>query len=85
MEEKELIFRAFIDGSNVEPSTKRGHKPGDTEITGEKAARVASNCRNRQNKTLDVGEKVIIQKITDEQLDDYPIILVSLDEKEDIL
>lgn len=82
MEEKELIFRAFIDGNNVEPSTKRGHKPGDTEITGEKAARVASNCRNRQNKTLDVGEKLIIQKITDEQLDAYPIILVSLDEKE---
>ena len=82
MEEKELIFRAFIDGNNVEPSTKRGHKPGDTEITGEKAARVASNCRNRQNKILDVGEKVIIQKITDEQLDGYPVILVSLDEKE---
>ena len=82
MEEKELIFRAFIDGNNIEPSTKRGHKPGDTEITGAKAARIASNCRNRQNKTMEAGQAVLLKKIEKQGLNDYPILLISLDEKE---
>lgn len=82
MEEKDLVFRAFIDGNNLEPSTKRGHKPGDTEITGEKAARVASNCRSRQNKTMETGQNLLLSKIERQELNTCPILLISLDEKE---
>lgn len=82
MEEKELLFRAFINGNDFEPSTKRGHKPGDTEIVGAKAARIASNCRNRQNKTMETGQAALLKKIEQEGLNDYPILLISLDEKE---
>ena len=82
MEEKDLVFRAFIDGNNLEPSTKRGHKSGDTEITGEKAARVASNCRSRQNKTMETGQNLLLSKIERQELNTYPILLISLNEKE---
>lgn len=82
MEEKELIFRAFIAGNELEPSTKRGHKPGDTEIVGAKAARIASNCRNRQNKTLESGQNLILSKIENEGINDYPILLIALTDRE---
>lgn len=77
-EDKDLLFRAFIRGAEVEPSTKRGHKPGDIEIVAEKAFRIGTNCRNKQNKLMDFGEKLILNEIAVQGADEYPIIFVDL-------
>lgn len=77
-EDKDLLFRAFIRGSEREPSTKRGHKPGDTEIVAEKAFRIGTNCRSKQNKLMDMGEAAVLEQIIAHGLDEYPIIFVEL-------
>ena len=82
MEEKEILFRAFINGNELVPSTKRGHKPGEMEICAEQAARYGTNCRNRQNKILDAGVDYLTFKIQKEELDDNKIIFVRLDDEE---
>ena len=79
MDEKDLLFRAFIAGDQTEPSTKRGHKPGDTEIVAEKAFRIGTNCRNKQNRIMDAGTNMIIDLIRGEGRDEYPVIYVPLD------
>ena len=79
MDEKDLLFRAFIAGDQTEPSTKRGHKPGDTEIVAEKAFRIGTNCRNKQNRIMDAGTNMIIDLIHGEGKDEYPVIYVPLD------
>ena len=48
-EEKNLIFKSMLTqyAFNVIPSTKRGHKEGDTETVVEQALRVCTNVKNR--------------------------------------
>lgn len=81
-EEKELLFRAFIEGDLVEQSSKRGAKPGDIEVVGEKAARIAGNCRSRQNKSRDKSIDLIKMKIQKEELNDNKILLIALNDWE---
>lgn len=81
-EEKEAMFLAFIDGKRELPSSKRGAVTGDIEIAAEKAARVATNARNRQKKILDVGVDMLDSHIRKEELDMNKIIIVPLDEDE---
>ena len=80
-EDKDLLFRAFIRGRDTEPSTKRGHKPGEVEIVAEKAFRIGTNCRSKQNKLMDLGEKLILNDIFERGLDQYPIIFVDLSDE----
>ena len=80
-EDKDLLFRAFIRGRDTEPSTKRGHKPGEVEIVAEKAFRIGTNCRSKQNKLMDLGEKLILNDIYERGLDTYPIIFVDLSDE----
>ena len=83
MEEKETLFNSFINGEQLVPSTKRGHKAGDVEVCAEQAARYGSNCRNRQNKILDLGVEYLSFKIQKEELNDNQIIFIQLDEQEE--
>ena len=56
-EEKELLFQSMLTFKAFEilPSTKRGHKPGETETLVEQALRVATNVKNRQTKAQEEG------------------------------
>ena len=82
-EEKNTLFKAFLNGKELVPSTKRGAKKEDLEVCAEQAARYGTNCRNRQNKILDAGVDYLIFKIKKEELDDNKIIFICLDEMEE--
>ena len=49
-EEKENLFKAITNGDIIVPSTKRGHKPDDTEILKEQAIRLCDNAIARQKR-----------------------------------
>ena len=58
------MFKAFISGpSDTEPSTKRGAKPGEVEVIADKAARIATNAKNHQNKAKDESVETTPAKI----------------------
>ena len=82
MEEKETLFNSFINGEQLVPSTKRGHKAGDVEVCAEQAARYGSNCRNRQNKILENAVNTIEAKIYKYDLLENRILFVRLDEND---
>lgn len=55
IEEKTLLFESMLQHRAFEvlPSTKRGHKLGDTELLVEQATRTATNVKTRQTKAQD--------------------------------
>ena len=78
MDEKELTFFAMLD-KNADlprPSTKRGHKAGDTETYVEQALRVLTNVKNRQAKTRDATFEELETTITKDSLASNPIIVL---------
>lgn len=80
MEEKTLMFEAFIDGERIVESDKRGAKPGDTERLAIKQVRKCVNSRSRQNTTLDKAEGEIEAKIHKFGLLDNKILIICLDD-----
>lgn len=80
--EKEVLFEAFLNHKayTLIPSTKRGHKVGDTETVVEQACRVCNNAKNRQNKTRDALVENIDFKIRNEHLLDNKILLIKIEE-----
>ena len=70
-----LQHRAFI----TLPSTKRGHKAGQTESLVEQAIRVATNVKNRQTKAQDAFLEKIEQKIEKHNLLEHKVLLFLLD------
>lgn len=82
-EEKEILFRAFIEPNELVPSTKRGHKPGDTETVCGQATRICTNAKNRQDRMkLNIFETLDF-KIQKLGLDSHKIIVVEVDEDDD--
>lgn len=78
LEEKTLIFEAFLDYEAVKmiPSTKRGHRK-EQELKVEQAVRVAANVKARQEKIKkEVFDSVLPQL---EEQKDKPIIVVKFD------
>ena len=77
-EERISIFECFLDeiASEPLPSTKRGSKPGDTEIRVEQGVRVAGNIRNRQKREQDKGAETFGQHINHEYLDNNSLIVL---------
>lgn len=82
MDEKETLFRAFINGNDKEQSTKRGAKPGDLEVIGDKAARLAANCKSRQTKAREKSLNLIDMKIQKEELNDNKVLIIALNDYE---
>lgn len=80
--EKEILFQAFLNHKayTLVPSTKRGHKIGDTETIVEQACRICNNVKNRQNKTRDTLVENIEFQIKSEHLLDNKILFIKLEE-----
>lgn len=81
-EEKEILFRSFIDPLSKVPSTKRGHKEGDTETVCGQAARICTNAKNRQDRQKLKAYENLDFKIQKLGLDQHKIIIVEV-ERED--
>lgn len=81
-DEKELLFRAFIEGEIPRQSTKRGAKPGDIESTAGQAARIAYNAKARQQKLRDKAMEQLEIKIHNDNLLDNKLLVVPIDEEE---
>lgn len=78
--EKERLFQAFISPDLVLPSTKRGHKEGDTEKICEQMARICTNTKARQNKERDKALELFDIQIIENCLDENKIIIINADE-----
>ena len=65
LEEKQLVFASMLNNFAYEvvASTKRGHKPGDTETIVEQALRVCTNVKNRQTKAETAGMELLEREI----------------------
>lgn len=61
LEEKQIVFTSMLEAyANTKvPSTKRGHKPGDTETILEQALRICTNVKNRQTKAETAGMELL--------------------------
>ena len=81
--EKEALFKAFINPLEVLPSTKRGHKPGDTETACAQAARVCVNAKSRQDRTKQKILDTLDFEIQKQGLDENKIIFVEVNGDEE--
>ena len=81
IEEKILLFESMLTFKAYEniPSTKRGHKAGDTEKIVQQAIRVATNVKNRQAKAQDDGMQIIQKKIEKQNLLSHKVLLFLLE------
>ena len=79
-EEKELLFQSMLKHRAYIriPSTKRGHKPGDTERIIDQAIRVAGNVKGRQTKAQDEALTILETLIEERKLLDHKVILLLL-------
>ena len=77
MDEKLILFEAMLSWMAFKeiPSTKRGHKTGDTEKIYEQAVRIASNVKARQTKAQDAAVEVMKKKIENENLLDHKVLM----------
>lgn len=80
MEEKELLFQAFLDGAQMVPCNKRGAK-GTLERADVEATRVCTNAKAHQNKLLDDVMLRLEAKIFKYDLLENKILFVRLDEE----
>lgn len=80
MEEKELLFQAFIDGAHLVPCNKRGAK-GTMERADIEAARVCTNAKTHQNKMLDEMMLRVEEKIFKYDLLENKVLFLRLDEE----
>lgn len=77
--EKELLFQSFINGKEIIPSTKRGHK-GEFETIAEQSARNCYNARSRQNKEKEKALELLDIQISNDCLDDNKILILNADD-----
>lgn len=78
MEEKELLFTAFIDGGRLVPCNKRGAK-GTFERADIEAARVATNAKAHQNKIKETAVACMEQKIAKHDLLSNKVLFIRLE------
>ncbi len=86
-EEKELVFKSMLKYYAFQeiPSTKRGHKLGETETLVTQAVRVCTNVKNRQTRVQDAAiEQLEDQIISEHLLDKCKVLILLLDENSDI-
>lgn len=81
IEEKNLIFKSMLTqyAFNIVPSTKRGHKEGDTETIVEQALRVCTNVKNRQTKNEEAGMALLEKKIAEDDMLVSPTLIFTLE------
>ena len=71
IEEKELLFMSMLFNCayRLVPSTKKGHKPNDSEILVEQAFRISTNVKNRQKEMKEKG----VAQIKSSMLNEYDL------------
>ena len=79
MEEKELLFKAFLNGDEMVPCNKRGAK-GTLERACVEATRIATNARAHQNKFLDAAVEKLEARIFKYDLLENKILCIVLDD-----
>ena len=79
MEEKELLFQAFIDGTQMVPCNKRGAK-GTLERADIEAARICTNAKTHQNKIKEDAVMKLEAKIFKYDLLENKILFVRLED-----
>lgn len=84
MEEKRLLFEAFINPNKLIQSDKRGSKPGDMEKVAVEMARRASNARNRQNKIKEKATELLDMRVHKYELLDNKILIIPVEDKDNI-
>lgn len=82
MEEKELLFLAFIDGSRLVPCNKRGAK-GTMERADIEAVRVCMNAKSAQNRMKEKAVEKLEAKIFKYDLLENKVLFVRLDEDDE--
>ena len=82
MEEKELLFLAFIDGSRLVPCNKRGAK-GTMERADVEAVRVCTNAKSAQNRMKEKAVEKLEAKIFKYDLLENKVLFVRLDEDDE--
>lgn len=82
-EEKETLFRSFIEPELKVPSTKRGHKEGDTEVLCYQATRICTNAKNRQDRMKLKAYENLDFKIQKLGLDAHKIIIVPVEDDDE--
>lgn len=81
-EEKDMLIKAMTTKTFKEvPSTKRGAKPGDTEIIQEQAVRVLGNIKSRQGRQVDKAMEELRNQIRESQLDSNQVIVLDSKKK----
>lgn len=83
-EEKEHLFQAIINGDIIVPSTKRGHKPDDTEILKEQAIRLCDNAIARQKRERTKIAELLSNRIYSEGYEQDKIIIGKYYDKDNI-
>lgn len=84
MDEKRLLFEAFIHPNDLVQSGKRGAKVGDMEKVAVEAARIATNARARQNRVKEKAEELLDYRIHKFDLLENKIIVVEVYEEDKI-
>jgi len=81
MEEKELIFNSMLKFKAFKevPSTKRGHKVGETERIVDQAVRTCTNVKNRQTRDEEKGLELVEHLIKDNNMMDHKVLLFLLE------
>ena len=79
--EKELLFEAFVNGTRIIPSTKRGDK-GNFETVAQQAIRNCVNARSRQNRLKDKAIEELTAKIEKNELYKNQVIFVNVEDDE---
>lgn len=82
LEEKKVMFLAFIDGMRPLPSTKRGARAGDIEYAGEQMARLATNAKSRQQRLIDSAMDILEGRIQEYGLDENKLLVVFVKEED---
>ena len=80
MEEKELVFNSMLNHKAfiIVPSTKRGHKPGDTDRILDQALRTVTNVKNRQTRAETATLELLESRIENENLLQHKVLLFLL-------
>lgn len=84
MDEKHLLFEAFIHPNDLVQSGKRGAKEGDMEKVAVEAARIATNARARQNRIKEKAEELLDYRIHKFDLLENKIIVIEVYEEDKI-
>ena len=86
-EEKKLVFSSMLEykAFKVVPSTKRGHKLGETEYIVDQAIRTCTNVKNRQTRIQDAAIEQLEQQIIDNNLlDNCKVLILLLKQNSDV-